>query len=226
MGATSFERCSSTHRRFYRVLKSQKSACRKKSYARLRYLDKKVAKTASSVGRFWAPRHDCFENRPNGPLSPDGLEKHKNSLRIMCFGGWRTLTIYSFGDEMGRRGSKWADTLGKRRHEPQHHFKMPPGPPGYYKKIIKIHKTLKMTENRNCNIFPYMYTPDIPHRGRYVIEDLIICPASYITCVLAAIRWLPQPVFQGLADRHDFGRSDPTMARPKALPVGPLTYLI
>ena len=50
--------------------------------------------------------------------------------------------------EMGRRGSPRAHTLGKRSHEPQDHFKMPPGPPGYNKKFKNSIKHNKTTKNQ------------------------------------------------------------------------------
>ena len=57
-------------------------------------------------------------------------------LRLFVLGA----RVYNdaLGHEMGRRGSPWPHTLGKRSHEPQDHFKMPPGPPGYHIYIENI----------------------------------------------------------------------------------------
>ena len=54
----------------------------------------------------------------------------------------------AFGHEMGRRGSPRAHTLGKRSHEPQDHFIMPPGPLGYHIKFKNYIKHNKTTENQ------------------------------------------------------------------------------
>ena len=75
--------------------------------------------------------------------------------------GW---DLHDFGHESGRRGSEWAETLGKWSWKVREGYGIPPGALGQHKKI----KNGQKSENRKMHTYIYIYIPINRSGGLYV----------------------------------------------------------
>ena len=96
----------------------------------------------------WCPHSTCLVSTQHIMVST----QHIYGLSIQYVVAAKETKIYQLGHERGRRASPRFHIQSGRSHEPQEHFKIPPGPPGYNFNIKNCPDTRKSPNPENSNI--------------------------------------------------------------------------